>query len=154
MGIEIEHKFLIDKDKLPKLQNGYSIKQGYIQTIDHTTVRVRIRDKDAFLTIKGENKGATRLEFEYPIPINDANEMLKDLCNTSVIDKTRYLLKHEGHIWEIDIFEGENIGLVIAEIELENEDEAFTLPNWVTKEVTNDTKYFNSNLIEHPYSNW
>ncbi|WP_309498019.1 CYTH domain-containing protein [Sulfurovum sp.] len=154
MGIEIEHKFLIDKDKLPKLQNGFSIKQGYIQTIDHTTVRVRIRDKDAFLTIKGENKGATRLEFEYPIPINDANEMLKDLCNTSVIDKTRYLLKHEGHIWEIDIFEGENIGLVIAEIELENEDEAFTLPNWVTKEVTNDTKYFNSNLIEHPYSNW
>ena len=154
MSIEIERKFLIDTSKLPKLNNGYKIKQGYIKTIDHTTVRIRIRDKDAFLTIKGKSEGATRLEFEYPIPLNDANEMLKNLCNTSVIDKTRYLVKHEGHIWEVDVFEGNNRGLVVAEIELISEDETFTLPIWVTKEVTDDIRYFNSNLIEHPYSDW
>ena len=154
MGIEIERKFLIDKSKIGTLQNGYQIKQGYIQTVDHTTVRVRIRDKDAFLTIKGKSEGATRLEFEYPIPLNDATEMLKNLCSTSVIDKTRYLVKHEGHIWEVDIFKGNNKGLVVAEIELKSENEVFTLPIWVTKEVTDDTRYFNSNLIEHPYSDW
>ena len=154
MAVEIERKFLIDTNKLPTLKNGYQIKQGYIQTVDHTTVRVRIKDKDAFLTIKGKSEGATRLEFEYPIPLNDANEMLENLCNTSVIDKTRYLVKYEGHTWEVDIFEGENKGLVIAEIELKSEDEVFTLPDWVTKEVTNDIRYFNSNLIENPYLNW
>jgi len=154
MGIEIERKFLIDRDKIGTLENGHQIKQGYIQTIDHTTVRVRIRDKDAFLTIKGKSKGATRLEFEYPIPLNDANEMLKKLCSTSVIDKTRYLVKHEEHVWEVDIFKGSNQGLIVAEIELESEDETFTLPNWITKEVTDDKRYFNSNLIEHPYLNW
>ncbi len=154
MGIEIERKFLIDRDKIGTLENGYQIKQGYIQTFDHTTVRVRIRDKDAFLTIKGKSTGATRLEFEYPIPLNDAKGMLKNLCSSSVIDKTRYLVKHEGHVWEVDIFEGENKGLVVAEIELESEDETFTLPNWITKEVTDYKRYFNSNLIEHPYSNW
>ena len=154
MGIEIERKFLIDTSKLPTLKNGYQIKQGYIQTVDHTTVRVRIRDKEAFLTIKGKSVGASRLEFEYPIPLQDANDMLSNLCQTSFIDKTRYLVKHEGHLWEVDIFRGQNLGLVIAEIELESEDETFTLPNWVTKEVTDDKRYFNSNLIEHPYSNW
>ena len=155
MGIEIERKFLVDKTKLPILtEGGYTIKQGYIQTVVYTTVRVRIRDKEAFLTIKGKNKGATRLEFEYPIPLNDANDMLKNLCNTSVIDKTRYLVKHDGHVWEVDIFEGDNKGLVVAEVELESENETFTLPNWVIKEVSDDTRYFNSNLIEHPYSTW
>ena len=154
MGIEIERKFLIDKDKIGTLKNGYQIKQGYIQTVDLTTVRVRIRDKEAFLTIKGKSEGATRLEFEYPIPLNDAKDMLKNLCNTSVIDKTRYLVEHEGHVWEVDIFEGSNKGLFVAEIELESEDEAFTLPNWVTKEVTDDIRYFNSNLIENPYLTW
>ena len=154
MGIEIERKFLIDTEKLGTLENGYQIKQGYIQTVDYTTVRVRIRDKDAFLTIKGKSEGATRLEFEYPIPLKDANDMLDNLCQTSFIDKTRYLLKHEGHVWEIDIFEGENKGLVVAEIELKSEDEAFTFPNWVTQEVTDDNRYFNSNLIENPYLNW
>ena len=154
MGIEIERKFLIDTNKLPALNNGYQIKQGYIQTIDHTTVRIRIRDKEAFLTIKGKSIGASRLEFEYPIPLQDANDMLNNLCQTLFIDKTRYLIKHKNHVWEVDIFEGSNKGLVVAEVELESEDEAFTLPNWVTKEVTDDNRYFNSNLIENPYSNW
>ena len=154
MGIEIEHKFLIDTNKLPTLKNGYTIKQGYIQTVDHTTVRVRIRDKEAFLTIKGKSTGASRLEFEYPIPLQDANDMLNKLCQSSFVDKTRYLVKHEGLVWEVDIFEGSNKGLIVAEVELEDEEESFTLPNWVTKEVTDDIRYFNSNLIEHPYSNW
>jgi len=154
MGIEIERKFLIDRDKIGSLKNGYQIKQGYIQTVDHTTVRVRIRDKEAFLTIKGKSIGASRLEFEYPIPLQDANDMLNNLCHTSFIDKTRYLVKHEGHVWEIDIFEGPNKGLVVAEVELGSENETFSLPNWVTKEVTDDMRYFNSNLIENPYLTW
>ncbi len=154
MGIEIEHKFLIDTDKLPALDNGYTIKQGYIQTVDHTTVRVRIRNQDAFLTIKGKSVGASRLEFEYPIPLQDANEMMNKLCQSSVIDKTRYLVKHEGHVWEVDIFEGSNKGLVVAEVELDSEEETFTLPNWVTKEVTDDIRYFNSNLVKNPYYKW
>ena len=154
MAVEIERKFLIDTNKLPTLKNGYQIKQGYIQTVDHTTVRVRIRDKEAFLTIKGKSTGASRLEFEYPIPLQDANDMLNKLCQSSFVDKTRYLVKHEGLVWEVDIFEGSNKGLIVAEVELEDEEESFTLPNWVTKEVTDDIRYFNSNLIEHPYSNW
>jgi adenylate cyclase len=154
MGIEIERKFLIDTDKLPALHNGCTIKQGYIQTVDHTTVRVRIRNEEAFLTIKGKSVGASRLEFEYPIPLEDANVMLDNLCQTSVIDKTRYLVEYEGHVWEVDVFEGSNKGLVVAEVELDSEDEAFSLPSWVTQEVTDDIRYFNSNLIENPYLNW
>jgi adenylate cyclase len=154
MGIEIERKFLIDTDKLPALQNGYTIKQGYIQTVDHTTVRVRIRNNEAFLTIKGKSVGASRLEFEYPIPLQDANNMLDNLCQTSVIDKTRYLVEYEEHVWEVDVFEGSNKGLVVAEVELDSEHEAFCLPSWVTQEVTDDIRYYNSNLVENPYCNW
>lgn len=154
MGVEIECKFLIDKAKLPRLKNGYTIKQGYIQTVDHTTVRIRIRDKEAFLTIKGKSQGASRLEFEYPIPLNDAQEMLTNLCHSSLIEKTRYLVVHEGHTWEVDVFEGSNKGLIVAEIELEREDEDFSLPEWVSKDVTHDARYFNSNLIERPYQGW
>lgn len=154
MGVEIERKFLVDNNKLPHLINGYTIKQGYIQTVNHTTVRIRIRDKEAFLTIKGKNEGATRLEFEYPIPLHDANDMLNTLCETSFIDKTRYLVEHEGHTWEVDIFEGNNKGMIVAEIELKSEEEDFSLPGWVTQEVTDDIRYFNSNLITHPYIHW
>jgi len=154
MGIEIERKFLIDTDKLPVLTNGYTIKQGYIQTVDHTTVRVRIRNTEAFLTIKGKSVGASRLEFEYPILLQDAQDMLDNLCQTSVIEKMRYLVEHEGYTWEVDIFEGSNKGLIVAEIELNSEEESFTFPSWVTKEVTDDIRYFNSNLVENPYLNW
>ncbi len=154
MGVEIERKFLIDETKLPTLQNGYTIKQGYIQTIDHTTVRIRVRGQEAFLTIKGKSQGASRLEFEYPIPLNDAEEMLTNLCHASRVEKTRYLIEYEGHTWEVDIFEGSNKGLMIAEIELESEKEVFSLPEWVTKEVTEDVRYFNANLVERPYTSW
>jgi len=154
MGVEIERKFLIDKNKLPTLKNGYTIKQGYIPTVDHTTVRIRIRDKEAFLTIKGKSQGASRLEFEYPIPLSDAEEMLTNLCHSSLIEKTRYLIEHKEHTWEVDLFEGSNRGLIIGEIELEREDEDFSWPEWVTKEVTDDVRYFNSNLIKSPYTDW
>lgn len=154
MGVEIEHKFLIDETKLPTLKNGYAIKQGYIQTLDHTTVRIRIRGKEAFLTIKGKSQGVSRLEFEYPIPLSDAQEMLTKLCHSSRVEKTRYLVEHEGHTWEVDIFEGANKGLIIAELELKSEDEAFSLPEWVSEEVTHDERYFNVNLVEHPYKEW
>ncbi|SFV60476.1 hypothetical protein MNB_SV-3-1008 [hydrothermal vent metagenome] len=154
MGIEIERKFLIDTDKLPPLTNGYTIKQGYIQTLEHTTVRVRIRNTQAFLTIKGKSVGASRLEFEYSIPLQDAKDMLDALCQTSVIEKTRYLVEHEEYVWEIDVFEGSNKGLVVAEVELDSEEEVFTLPSWVTKEVTDDIRYFNSNLVSNPYTKW
>ncbi len=154
MGIEIERKFLVHPDKLPKLTNGYTIKQGYIPTRDFTTVRIRLQGKAAFLTIKGKSQGASRLECEYPIPLEDAKTMLESLCAASLIDKTRYLLVHEGHTWEVDVFEGLNKGLIIAEIELASEDEAFVLPDWVSEEVTHDVRYFNSQLIENPYLNW
>ena len=154
MGIEIERKFLVDINKLPKLTNGHTIKQGYIQTQDYTTVRIRISQKEAFLTIKSKNKGASRLEFEYPIPLLDAQEMLMHICQDTVVEKTRYLIPHDGHTWELDIFEGRNKGLIVAEIELNSESETFTLPNWVTKDVTDDVRYFNANLLHTPYGTW
>lgn len=154
MGIEIERKFLIDETKLPPLTNGYTIKQGYIPTRDHTTVRIRIRNKEAFLTIKGKSEGASRLEFEYPIPLADAQAMITNLCSTSLIDKTRYLINHEGHTWELDVFEGANKGLIVAKIELGSEEEVFTLPEWVSEEVTYQVRYFNSQLVENPYTEW
>jgi adenylate cyclase len=154
MALEIERKFLIDIDKLEKLQNGYDIKQGYIQTKDETVVRVRVKGNGAFMTIKGGNIGATRLEYEYSIPVEDANEMLEKFCTKPILYKTRYLILHKKHTWEIDVFHKENEGLIVAEVELESEDESIELPEWIVKEVTNDAKYYNSNLLEHPYSQW
>jgi adenylate cyclase len=154
MAYEIERKFLVDISKIDTLDKGYIIKQGYIETTDNTTVRIRIRDKNAFLTLKGERDGAKRLEFEYEIPLDDANIMLEKLCLKSVIDKTRYELKIENHVWEIDVFHGVNDGLIVAEIELDDENETFDIPDWVTEEVTNENKYYNSHLIANPYSQW
>lgn len=154
MGIEIERKFLVEKNKLPKLSEGYAIKQGYIQTAGVNTVRVRIRDNEAFLTLKSSSQGSKRLEFEYPIPLDDAQDILENLCQRPFIDKKRHLILHEGHTWEIDIFKGENKGLIVAEIELESEDESFTMPEWVMLEVTEDKRYANSNLIKNPYCSW
>jgi len=154
MGVEIERKFLIDETLLPQLTDGHTIKQGYIQTADRNTVRVRVSDDKAFLTLKSSSTGATRLEFEYPVPLEDAEQMLENLCQKPFIDKKRYLIEHEGHTWELDIFEGENKGLIVAEVELESENEAFALPAWVKEEVTTDKRYANSNLIQNPYSNW
>ena len=154
MAKEIERKFLIDSSKIKLPANGQAIKQGYIATSDNTAVRIRVKGQQAFLTIKGENQGATRSEFEYPIPVADAEAMLAELCQRPFIAKTRYEIVHGEHIWEVDIFAEDNQGLCVAEIELASEDQAFEKPDWVTEEVTGDPRYYNSSLINHPYCRW
>ncbi len=153
MAKEIERKFLVNTVNLPSLSNGHSIKQGYVPT-HGATVRVRIRDEEAYLTLKGKVAGISRSEFEYAIPVKDAKQMLDELCTHPIIEKTRYLISYKGHIWELDVFEGYNKGLIVAEIELESEDESFEKPKWVTEEVSYDRKYRNSNLISNPYCIW
>ena len=154
MALEIERKYLVDLEKLGTLENGTRIKQGYLSTNKEAVVRVRVKNDKAYLTIKGSNIGVTRLEFEYEIPLDEANEMLDKLCQKPVIDKTRYLINHENHIWELDIFYGENEGLVVVEVELSSEDETIILPSWVKEEVTTDSRYYNSNLMKHPFKDW
>ena len=154
MGLEIERKYLVDLTKTGDLGSGQKIKQAYIATADKTVVRVRVAGEKAFLTLKGENKGATRPEFEYPVPLEDAESIITELCSGPVIDKTRYLLKHSNHIWELDIFHGDNEGLVVAEVELKSETEAVDLPDWVLDEVTSDSRYYNSNLLSQPFKDW
>lgn len=154
MGQEIERKFLIDLAKLGVLEHGQSIRQGYVKTGDKTVVRARVKGGEGFITLKGENRGATRTEFEYPIPVEEATAIINELCSGPAIDKTRYVVENGRHTWEIDIFHGENEGLVVAEVELEAETEIVEMPSWVTKEVTGDVRYYNSNLLEHPFSHW
>ena len=154
MAKEIERKFLIDLEKIGSLEDGTAIRQGYIATADKTVVRVRLAGERAYLTLKGENVGVTRTEFEYEIPADDAQEIITVLCNGPVVEKTRYLIVNAGHTWEVDIFHGDNDGLVVAEIELSSEDEAFELPHWATKEVSGDVSYYNSSLLENPFKNW
>jgi len=153
MALEIERKFLVDLDKLD-LQDGIGIKQGYIKTSTNTVVRARIKGAKGFLTIKGENVGASRLEFEYEIPVSEANEMLEKLCSKPIIDKTRYEINYKNHLWEVDVFYGDNEGLVVAEVELQSENEEVVLPSWIKQEVTGDIKYYNNQLMENPYKNW
>jgi len=153
MGIEIERKFLIDFKKIDLYDKKIEIKQGYILNSPEKVVRIRVADKDAFLTIKGKNEGASRPEFEYEIPYDNAIELLK-FTDDRIIEKTRYILKINNDIWEIDKFHGKNEGLVVAEIEIPSEDYDIELPEWILKEVTSDTKYYNNNLIIHPYSTW
>ena len=154
MAKEIERKFLVDREKLPPLENPHIITQGYVSGCLTATVRIRISNSEAFLTLKGKSTGLTRSEFEYPIPLSDARQMLEELCNTTVIEKKRYLIPCKEHIWEVDVFEGNNQGLIVAEIELTNENETFAKPEWVIQEVSNDPKYRNSNLLVSPYNTW
>ncbi|ABM03678.1 adenylate cyclase [Psychromonas ingrahamii 37] len=154
MAKEIERKFLLDLTKLGSLDSGTLIRQGYITTIDKTVVRTRLAGDRAYLTLKGKNKGVTRTEFEYEIPVNDAQEIISELCNGPVVEKTRYLIVYSGHTWEVDIFHGDNDGLVVAEIELESEQETFELPHWITTEVSGDPKYYNSSLLDNPFKHW
>lgn len=154
MAYEIERKFLVNPDRLPALTQGQSIKQGYICTDAERVVRVRIEGACAFITVKGKTVGATRLEFEYPIAIDDAEQMLDHICHGAKIEKVRHRITHQNHVWELDIFNGDNHGLIIAEVELKREDEEITLPGWVSQEVTDDVRYYNSNLLHQPYCRW
>jgi len=154
LAVEIERKFLIIKDKLPVLDNGIAIEQGYIPTKNGATVRVRITGENAFLCIKSQPSNFSRNEYEFAIPISDAREMLEKVCNSQPIVKLRFLIPHQGFLWEIDVFDGENKGLIVAEVELLSEDQQVHLPEWVAKEVTSDKRYNNSYLALNPYSTW
>ena len=158
MAIEIERKFLLKNDswKIDEKGNeivGTAFRQGYLKTED-VTVRVRLEGERSKLTIKGKTVGMSRLEYEYDIPLADANEMLDKLCQKPIIEKTRYLRKEGELTWEIDIFEGENAGLVVAEVELASEDQTVALSSWVGEEVTGDVRYYNSNLVNNPFARW
>ena len=154
MGIEIERKFLLTGTEWKQLASGTPYRQGYLNSTKERTVRVRTIDDKGFLTVKGISVGASRLEFEYEIPLGDANTLLDELCEKPLIEKNRYKIEHQGFTWEVDEFFGENDGLVVAEIELESEDQAFDKPGWVGEEVTGDPRYFNSSLISKPFSTW
>lgn len=154
MAIEIERKFLVTGDAWRGGSTSTLFRQGYLSTVKERTVRVRVAGDRGSITIKGITVEATRTEFEYSIPAADANAMLDVLCEPPIIDKTRHVVEFDGTTWEIDEFAGVNAGLIVAEVELDTVDEEFTLPEWIGGEVTDDPRYFNSNLIAHPYSQW
>ncbi|OUS15455.1 adenylate cyclase [Nonlabens dokdonensis] len=152
---EIERKFLLKTIDFLKDKTGKRITQGYLTTDPERTVRVRLKGDQGFLTIKGKSNdsGLSRYEWEKEITTQEAEELLQ-LCLPGVIDKTRYEIQIEQHIWEIDIFHGENNGLNLAEIELKSEEESFSLPDWIGQEVTGDNRYYNSYISEKPFCGW
>lgn len=150
---EIERKFLIDPLKWKPKGKESKLIQGYLSTDPERVVRVRIAGDQAFLTIKGKINGISRTELEYKIPVNEA-EILFNLCLNSLVSKTRYTEDFAGLVWEIDVFEGENKGLFLAEVELAAEDQQVELPDWIVKEVSDDRRYYNSSLSKFPFSGW
>lgn len=154
MGTEIERKFLLADDSWRGLATGKRYCQGYICAGAQGTVRIRTIGDSGFVTIKGPTRGLARAEYEYPIPVADAREMLAQLCRAPLIEKVRYTLEFAGSIWEVDEFERENAGLVLAEIELEQPQQTFVMPPWLGREVSDDPRYRNSALALHPYGSW
>lgn len=153
MAVEIERKFLVDTARWTPRDKGVLYRQGYLSLAKERIVRVRIAGNDAFLTIKGLTRGVARAEFEYPIPLADAEEML-GLCERPPVAKTRHAEIWGGRRWEIDVFHGDNDGLVLAEVELESADEKIVKPDWATADVSRDARYFNNSLVLDPYRNW
>ncbi|QHI68613.1 CYTH domain-containing protein [Tichowtungia aerotolerans] len=156
MKMEIERKFLVKNDSWRQLVGtGLLCEQGYLSSsIDEATVRVRRMGNQGFLTLKGPTEGVSRLEMEYPIPVEDAETMLRMLCNGRTVSKVRYRFFCEGFTWEVDEFSGMNEGLVLAEIELENEEQSFDRPGWLGQEVSHDSRYFNAALAHQPFKSW
>jgi len=155
MAIEIERKFLVaDERWREQADAGQRLAQGYLIGASHASVRVRIEGERANLNIKSATLGIQRQEYEYPIPLTDAREILDTLCEKPIIEKTRYHVEHAGHTWEIDVFDGDNAGLVVAEIELNHESESFESPDWLGEEVSDDVRYYNVSLVKHPYKEW
>lgn len=155
MGLETERKFLVDHEKWNRVKKpkGTHYRQGYLINDNKRTVRVRITDKQGYITFKGETKGITRKEFEYKIPREDGIELLT-VFSAPGTEKIRYRVRYSGKIWEVDEFLGDNAGLIIAEIELKHEKDEFKKPDWVTKDVSHQKKYYNSNLAINPYKKW
>ncbi|MEO7494454.1 MAG: CYTH domain-containing protein [Massilia sp.] len=154
MGIEIERKFLLTGDGWRALGEPVLLRQGYLSAHPERVVRVRVEGGQGTMTIKGRSRGATRGEWEYPIPLADANELLDSLCEQPFIEKYRSRIAFGGNVWEVDEFLGANQGLKFAEIELASEDQAFDKPEWIGEEVTHDARYFNSSLMRLPFSKW
>lgn len=153
MGAEIERKYLVDLTVWTPKAGGERYVQGYLSSHKERVVRVRREGERAVITIKGATHGVTRAEFEYPVPTEDADAMLV-LCEQPLIEKHRHKEQHGGHLWEIDVFHGVNDGLVIAEVELASEDEPVDVPAWAIREVSDDPRYYNANLVAHPFSTW
>jgi adenylate cyclase len=155
MGVEIERKFLVDHEKWEKVEKptGIPYRQGYMLRDDKQTIRVRVSDKKGYLNLKSKVSGLTRKEYEYEIPLEDGLEIL-NAFTTNGTEKMRYEIPFKGKTWEVDVFSGDNAGLIVAEIELGSEDEEFEKPDWVTTEVTDDGRYTNASLSIHPYKDW
>ncbi len=152
--IEIERKYLVKNLDFVKYGVPHRIKQGYISTEEGRVVRIRIKDQKGYLTLKSASQGFAHHEFEYEIPVADAEQMLDSMCHKPIIDKTRFDLLHKGKKWEIDVFNGENEGLIIAEIELQSKDEEFKIPPFIDREVTDDPRYYNAYIAQHPFCTW
>lgn len=155
MGLEIEHKFLLKSDTWrQEINKSVYYKQGYLTSTEFNSVRIRISDSQAWLNIKSATIGSHRQEFEYEIPLQDAQTILDTLCHKPLIEKYRHFVAHAQHLWEIDEFLGENAGLIVAEIELSEIGEAFDKPAWAGEEVTEDLRYYNNQLSQNPFKNW
>ena len=155
MAVEIERKYLVVNDKWkPFVESEAAMKQGYLATVANASIRVRVAKGRAYLNIKSATVGIRRAEYEYEIPLQDGEEMLANLTSGSVIDKVRYKVRCGDHVWDLDLFHGDNSGLMVAEVELDSEDETFEMPQWAGEEVSGDVKYYNSSLVKHPYCDW
>ena len=155
MPTEIERKYLIANDNWKTYADeGKHMIQGYMASNEHSSIRIRVNNDNANLNIKSNTIGIQRSEYDYPIPLDEAMELLNTLCDQPLIEKTRYHVNHEGHLWEIDVFAGDNEGLVVAEIELASADDEFILPDWIGQEVSDDPRYYNVCLAKHPYKDW
>jgi len=155
MAIEIERKFLLASEEWRgRIERSIEMRQGYFCNTDRASLRVRIEGERARIGIKSMTHAMRRTEFEYPVPVEEARVMLEEMCQPSIIVKTRHLLHFEGHLWEIDEFHGDNAGLIVAEIELGDEAEPFARPGWLGEEVTDDPRYLNFRLAEHPFKDW
>jgi adenylate cyclase len=155
MATEIEHKFLLRDDRWrSQVERSARLRQGYLISDARCSVRVRVAESQGFLNIKSGTLGIQRSEYEYPIPLAEAEEILDTLCAKPLLEKTRHYLKFDQHLWEIDEFAGENAGLIVAEVELSRIDEPFARPDWLGKDVSHDIRYYNSQLARHPYQTW
>ena len=155
MPVEIERKFLLKNDNWrAHAEQSTRIRQGYLGALAKASVRIRVEGDHANINIKSAELSMRRMEYEYSIPLEEASEMLDRLCEQPQIDKLRHIVKHGKHVWEIDEFFGDNAGLVVAEIELSDETESFDMPAWAGTDVTQDARYYNVNLVKHPFRRW
>lgn len=156
MGVEIERKFLVSPENFKNIHvnNIKTIKQGYLHNTMDKSIRIRVENNLGYLTVKGGASGISKLEYEYDIPVDEAEEMLEKLTDGKLIQKKRHIVLLDGKVWEVDVFLGKNSGLIIAEIELESEDEEIKIPDWCGQEVSTDPRYINAKLIEQPYQEW